>query len=252
MAKVYNFSTNLYGFLLKDLTRQMEPLLANTIIRVEAEVLVVSISFLFTIIGSNPVGTCPLVDFNRGGDDFISFCIGFRQTGIAAYSLIRDLLLVEVVSVETPPLMDTPLLPFFARILRYVDDHESDGLFGEDDLEVIKTTIRLSTRASYHGVQKPRGILPNLHLYLGNLLEFGVQSSADRPQLAPCIIGVCAHAHILFHSRQQHLSRIHGLVSLRIQHKYPWDEPLYRLVVEQGFYVRDFLFFLTFDPVNTT
>ncbi|KAA8907199.1 hypothetical protein DIURU_000883 [Diutina rugosa] len=254
VAKVYNFSMNSYSFLLKDLTRQMEPLLANTITRVEAEVLVVSISFLFSIIGSNPVGTCPLVDFNRGGNDFISFCIGFRQTGIATYSLIRDSLLVEVVSVKTPPSMDTPLLPFFARILRYIDDHESDGQIDEDDLEVIKTTIRLLNQ-HVHRTTVHRTPVAFFQTFTYTSETFWNLVYNQVPIALSWLNALSAFA-LMFkfcfirdnNIWVEYMDWCHSW----IQHKYPWDEPLYRLVVEQGFYVRDFSFFLTFDPVNTT
>lgn len=249
IAKVYTFSMNLYSYLLRDLTRQMEPLLANTISRVDAEILIASISFLFSILGSSPVGTCPLIDFTRGGNDFISFCIGFRQTGIAVYPIIRELLLVDVVAVEFLPLMDQPLLPFFKRILLYLDSYGSgDG----NDLMIIRQAFELLNRQVYcTTVHRTPVAFFQTFTYTSesvwNLLYKQVP-------LALSWLHVLSAFSLMF---EFHFIRENNIwieymnwYKQWIPDKFPWDVPLYQVVVDQGYYAKDYLLFHQFDPLD--
>lgn len=252
IAKVYDFAMNLYSYLLLAISRQMDRVLTNSCTIMEAKVLITSLSFLFAVLGSFPSGTCPLIDFNRGGNDFIAYNIGYRRTYEALLPLLRNLPFENKhglsVTIDDENVM--PIL-FFTRILEYIDTH-TDELGTSEDVEIIRHAFDVFDKQVYRTTVTftPLGYY---HIFVDMTDEFWDLVYAQNPLALSWLNVLAAYALVfkLYFIRDNNIwvdymnwyREWHG-------HKYFWDEPVYQAVVEQGYCVSDYSLLRFFNPLE--
>lgn len=251
IAKVYHFSMHLYDYLLKATSEQMTRVLNNTCTSTEAKILVTSLSFLFAILGSLPPGTCPLIDFTRAGNDFIAYNIGYRQTHTALLPLLRNLPFENKHGLN--PLVDdcAMTLPFFARILEYIDANGNElgtgatvimvrHAFNVFNHQIYCTSVTFNPLGYYHIFVKVTDEFWEL-VYSQNRLALSWLN----------VLAAYALVFKLYFIRDRNIwVEYMNWYRAWYGHSYFWDEPLYQVVVEQGYVVHDYALLQLFNPLE--
>lgn len=248
IAKIYTFSMSLYNYLLKAVSQWMGRVLANTCTQMEALILDTSLGLLMLILGSLPPGTCPLIDFTQSGNDFIAYTRGYLRTYAAIFHHLRDLPFEWL----CPPI-NCPTLPFFIHILEFIDTHTSE-LGTADEAHMIKDAFGLLARNVYAASVSSN---PDGYYHIFNWMNDGSWDLvyAQQPLALSWLNVLAAYAQLfkLYYIRDQNIwvdymdwyRAWHG-------HSFAWDEPLYQVVVEQGFVVDDYALLHSFNPLGSS
>lgn len=251
IAKIYNLAVNLYQYLLQETTRLMGKVLDHTIAETEAKILMVALLFLLSILGCKPAGTCPLVDFTRGGHDFISYSIRYLRTNNVLLPFLQGLPFAY--RLPTFDENHTLTLPFISRILEFIDGHATELGSGND-----LSTIRYAFSSFEPHVYRTT-LSDNPHYYYHYFVTMKMEMwdlvYAQHSLALSWLNLVAAYAFLfkLYFIRTNNLwieymewyRAWHG-------HTYYWDAPLYHMVVEQSVVVDDYTQLHLFDPVATT
>lgn len=248
IAKIYTFSMSLYNYLLKAVSQSMGRVLANMCTQTEALVLDTSLGLVMLILGSLPPGTCPLIDFTQNGNDFIAYTRGYLRTYTAILHHVRNL------PFEWPcPPTNCPALPFFVEILQFIDTHSSQ-LGAADEALMIKDAFAILARNVYTASVS---LNPDYYYYIFCLMNDGFWDLvyAQQPLALSWLNVLAAYAQLFkfYYIRDQNIwvdymdwyRAWHG-------HSFAWDEPLYQVIVEQGFVVDDYALLRSFNPLGST
>ena len=249
VAKVYNFAMNLYSYLLLASSRQMGRVLNNACTITEAKVLLASLSFLYTILEKLPSGTCPLVDFTRGGNDFIRYNIGFRQTYTVLQPLLRNLPYENMHGSTIN--QNVVSMPVFVRILEFIDNH-TDGLETSADVSIIRHAFAILDQHIYHTTVALNPL--EYHPIFSKVSnEFWDLVYAQNTLALSWLNVLAAYALVfkLYYIRDNNIW-VEYMNWYRAWHgqNFFWDEPIYQAVVEQGYCVTDYALLRYFNPLE--
>lgn len=251
IAKVYNFVMNLYNYLLLATSRQMGKVLDNTCTTTEARVLMTSLTFLFAILERLPSGTCPLVDFTRGGNDFVAYNNGFRQTYTTLLPYLQNLPYESILGLCSPSNDDAIMFPFFARIIEFIDTH-ADGLGTPADVAIVRHAFAVLDQQLYRTTITLYPL--ECHPVFVNVSDaFWDLVYAQNPLALSWLNVLAAYALVfkLYYIRDNNIW-VDYMNWYRQWHgqKYFWDEPIYQAVVEQGYAVTVYNLLLYFNPLE--
>ncbi|KAA8902122.1 hypothetical protein DIURU_002916 [Diutina rugosa] len=249
VAKIYNFAMNSYSYLLSASSRQMARVLNNTCTVTEAKVLLASLTFLYTILEKLPPGTCPLVDFTKGGNDFIKYNIGFRQT----YTVLQPLLQNSPYEIIQGPTTNrfAISIPVFVRILEFIDNN-TDGLGTTADVSIIRHAFAILDQQIYHTTVALHPL--EYHPIFSKVSNEFWDLVYAQNTLALSWLNVLAAYALVFESYYIRDNNIwvEYMNWYRAWHgqNFFWDEPIYQAVVEQGYCVTDYALLRYFNPLE--
>ncbi|KAA8901342.1 hypothetical protein DIURU_003287 [Diutina rugosa] len=251
IAKVYNFVMNSYNYLLSATSRQMGKVLDNTCTTTEARVLMTSLTFLFAILERLPSGTCPLVDFTRGGNDFVAYNNGFRQTYATLLPYLQNSPYESILGLCSPSNDNAIMFPFFARIIEFIDTH-ADGLGTPADVAIVRHAFAVLDQQLYRTTITLYPL--ECHPVFVNVSDaFWDLVYAQNPLALSWLNVLAAYALVfeLYYIRDNNIW-VDYMNWYRQRHgqKYFWDEPIYQAVVEQGYSVTVYDLLLYFNPLE--
>lgn len=144
-----------------------------------------------------------MVDFTRGGNDFIKYNIAFRQTYAALQPLLRNLPYENIQGPTTAQIAIS--IPVFVSILGFIDNH-TYGLETEADVSVIGHAFAILDQQVYYATVslQPLGYYPIFSKASNEFWDLVYAQNACS-QLTYSIGCLCSYIQAVLYSRQHYL-----------------------------------------------